>query len=121
MSNWENMQARLKVIIEDALKFIKSGASEAEHLAGATAQATKLHVTIRKNQIDKYKKLHELGEIVHTELQKGPGDIKATKKINDISEVVKKMDYESAQAYEALGKISVVSKPSPKKIKKSGS
>lgn len=109
MSNWETMQSKVKVLIDDAFKLIKSGASEAEYLAGATASAAKLHMTLRKNQIEKYKLLHELGEIAFEQMGSGK-EFKPTKRIGEIVEAVSKMESENAAVDKELAKISVVKK-----------
>ncbi len=64
MSNWQEVQAKAKVMVEEALKILKAGAEDAEIIAGKTASAAKLHVAIKKNQVTRLKLLNELGSLV---------------------------------------------------------
>jgi hypothetical protein len=58
---WER-QARK--IINDGVKNLRTRINEATTLAETTAEVAKLHVTVKRNQINRFKVLYDLGKAV---------------------------------------------------------
>jgi hypothetical protein len=110
MPNWEAIQLKARHLIEEAIRLLRSGISEAEVLAEATAHATKLHVSLRKNRLDKYKLLHELGAEVALALEADVRVVTVTEAMKEKTTAVRRLDQEMERAEEALAKISVVRK-----------
>jgi len=113
MPHWEEMQVKAKTLIEEALKVLKAGASEAEHLAGTTASAAKLHMTIKRSRIEKYRLLHEVGNAVYEKVGSAGtagNNVELSKQVKDLIGQVKNLDDEIDRAEKKLSNFSVVSK-----------
>lgn len=112
MAHWEEMQIKAKMLLEEALKVLKSGATEAEFLAGTTASAAKLHIGTKRARLDKYKLLHELGEHVYEKASSpsAPASLGITQAMKDIVRRVEAIDDEVKRAEKKLSKFSVVKK-----------
>jgi len=118
MKNFEEMQKKAKNLMEEALTLLKSGMVEAEFLAEKTASATKLHVQAKKCQLEKYKSLYKLGELVLNDADKP--NFKLTKPMKDIVSKVNDLNVALKEAEGALKKFTVVNKvaKAKKKLKK---
>lgn len=118
MPHWEEMQVKAKVLIEEALKILKSGMTEAEFLAGTTASAARLHMVIKRSRIEKYRLLHELGELVFEKAGTGQAaGIEPTKRMKDIIDQAKGLDKTIDESEKKLNKFSIVKKTAETKSK----
>lgn len=112
MAHWEEIQVKAKMLVEEALKVLKSGATEAEFLAGTTASAAKLHIGAKKALLDKYKLLHGLGELVYEKASSSAesASMGITQRMKDIIRQIQSIDDEIARTEKRLSKFSVVKK-----------
>lgn len=112
MAHWEEIQVKAKILVEEALKVLKSGATEAEFLAGTTANAAKLHIGTKKARLNKYKLLHELGDLVYEKASSSAEmtSMGITQKMKDIIRRVEALDDEIERTEKRLSKFSVVKK-----------
>ncbi|MBT3181930.1 MAG: hypothetical protein HN337_05405 [Deltaproteobacteria bacterium] len=118
MPHWNEMQVKAKELIEEGLKILKNGVSEAEVIAGKTADAAKLHMQAKKCRIEKYRALHELGDLIFEkyETQNKPQNIELTKHMRELLSQVDKLDDTVASVEKKLSKFTVATKKSaPKK------
>lgn len=112
MKQWNEVQIKARKMIDDGLKLLRSGMNEAEFLAEATASAAKLHVTLHRNRLDKYRALHDIGLEVFNTLEK---DLEAktiyiTPSIEEKIDRVREMDDESSRTERQISKLSVSKK-----------
>lgn len=110
MSNWDEMQVKAKVLIEEALKVLKAGAKDAELIAGKTASSAKLHVAIKKNQVSKLKLLHELGEGVYKAAQQGEAHLTLSPKMKELVLKLRTIEKDIKRDNAKLEKFTVVKK-----------
>ncbi|MFH1829425.1 MAG: hypothetical protein ABH871_01440 [Pseudomonadota bacterium] len=117
MPSWEEVQIHAKKMIEEGMRILRSGMSEASFLAESTAEAAKLHVSLRHNRLDRYKALHELGRMVCDKAEAGAAASQLTlteemkKKIKQVSGLD-----DEAQKFEAeIAKLTIIRKETEKK------
>jgi hypothetical protein len=112
MSTWEEIQAHAKRMIEEGMRILRSGMSDASFLAESTAEAAKLHVTLRRNRLDRYKAMHELGELVCEDI--GHNDaitqITLSDEMRKKIKAVRDFDEEAQKFEEAISKLTVIRK-----------
>ena len=110
MSNWDEVQVKAKALIEEALKVLKSGAKDAELIAGKTASSAKIHVAIKKNQIEKLKLLNELGEAVFKSANECEEEFILSNKMKGIINKIAEIDNDIKRDTAKLEKFTVVKK-----------
>ncbi len=110
MPQWNEVQEKARKLIDEGMRLLRSGMSDAEFLAEATASAAKLHVSIRKNRYDKYRALHDLGVIVKKACDDGRESITVTPEMKHIVEQVKNLDAEVERAEVSAAQLTVVRK-----------
>ncbi len=118
MPHWNEMQVKAKELIEEGLKILKSGVNEAEYIAGKTADAAKLHMQAKKCRIEKYRTLHELGDLIFEkyETNSKPQNLELTKHMKGLLTQVNKFDKTIDDAEKKLSKFTIATKKStPKK------
>ncbi|MFA4875269.1 MAG: hypothetical protein WC956_06445 [bacterium] len=113
MPQWDEIQARARKLIDEGLKLLRAGMSDAEYLAEATATAAKLHVALRRNRLDKYRLLHEIGKEVCAAVEADPAlrQISITESISDEIARSRALDEEMKRAEAHISGLSVVRKP----------
>ncbi len=119
MPKFEDMQVKAKALIEEALTLLKSGMSEAEFIAGKTAAAARLHMKSKQSRIEKYRLLHELGELFHAAILDGE-PVQTNKRMKEISQQVAKLDEFLANTAKKISSLTVTTKTAAatKKISK---
>ena len=112
MPKWDEIQKHASRIISEGVKLLKSGMSEAEYIAEATAESAKLHVTVRRNRFDMYKALHDLGQKVFDAASKGPSahDFKLTDAMTKLISKVNALEGEAKKAEAKISKLSITKK-----------
>ena len=115
MPHWEDMHIRAKKMIEEGLMLLRTGAHDVEFLANTTASAAKLHMTVRKNQLERYRVLHDLGRHVFEASKKGGAAIPLTPDIKGLIKRTQDLDSAAQRAEKELEKFTVVNKSAPKK------
>lgn len=125
MPSWDEIQVHAKKMIEEGMRILRSGMTEASFLAESTAEAARLHVSLRRNRLDRYKALHELGRMVCDKVKKSTASSQLTltdemkKKIKDVGSLD-----DEAQKFEAeISKLTIIRKeaeegPKPSQAKK---
>ncbi|HPW46035.1 MAG TPA: hypothetical protein PKU96_06690 [bacterium] len=109
MPKFEDMQVKAKTLIEEALALLKSGMSDAEFIAGKTATAAKLHIKSKQGRIEKYRLLHELGELFHAAILDGK-PVQISKRMKEISQQVAKLDKLLASTTKKISSLTVTTK-----------
>ena len=109
MPKFEDMQVKAKALIEEALTLLKSGMNEAEFIAGKTATAARLHMKSKQSRIEKYRLLHELGELFHAALLAGE-PVQTSKRMKDISQQIAKLDEFIANTAKKISSLTVTTK-----------
>ncbi|HQG13519.1 MAG TPA: hypothetical protein PLT05_04055 [bacterium] len=109
MPKFEDMQVKAKTLIEEALALLKSGMSDAEFIAGKTAAAAKLHIKSKQGRIEKYRLLHELGELFHAAILDGK-PVQISKRMKEISQQVAKLDKLLASTTKKISSLTVTTK-----------
>lgn len=122
MPHWEEMQVKAKVLMEEALKVLKAGMGDAEMIAGKTAAAARLHMQTRRSRIEKYRILHELGDLLYEkyETSSQPGQIELTKHMKDLLGQTRNLDQVIEGCEKKLNKFSITKKAPPKARKQPG-
>ena len=120
MPQWDEIQARARKLIDEAFKLLRTGMTDAEYLAEATANAAKLHMAVRRNRLDKYRLLHDIGEEVCAAAEKQPGahSIAVTDSISDKIARSRALDDEARRAEDHITQLTVVRKPASPKVEK---
>ncbi len=114
MPQWEEMQARARKLIDEGLKLLRSGVSDAEYLAEATANAAKMHIAVRRNRLEKYRLLHDIGEEISNSSQlSAGGSIPVTNSIAEKIARVYALDEEANKVEEHISNLSIVKKTGP--------
>lgn len=72
MTKWNEIQEQAKKLIDEGMHALKSGFTEAEFLAGATASATKLHMDAGRRRFELYRVLHDLGAVLYSAVASSP-------------------------------------------------
>lgn len=119
MAHWDEVHTKAKKMIEEGLVLLRSGAKEAEFIAGTTAVAARLQVQVSKNRYELYRLLHDLGQFTLTEaIKSGSDSIKISAKMKPLIKRANDIEEASKHAEKELGKFTVVdkkkSKPKPK-------
>jgi hypothetical protein len=120
MPKWEEIQAKAKRLIEEGLRLLRSGMSEAEFLAEATADATRLNVEVRRCRFERYKAIHALGtEVLHS-AGAGPdaAHVRLTASMKSLISKAHALEEEARRAEEKASKITVVKKLPPEEVKR---
>lgn len=112
MTQWSEIQEKARKLIDEGMRLLRSGMNDAEYLAEATASAAKLHMTIRKNRIEKYRVLHDMGAQLHGQLLSGAGQ-DVSQELKALSERVRRLDEEAAAAEGEVAQLTVVRKGPP--------
>jgi len=116
MPRWDEIQVRAKKLIDEGMKLLRSGMTEASYLADATAKAANLHVSLRQNRFARYKAVHEIGKLVCDEIECDPqkAEVRLTGNIRKMMAEVVALD-EEAKGFEAeIEKLTVIKKESSK-------
>lgn len=115
MPNWENMQNNARRLIGDGIEILRAGAHEAAFLAGTTASAAKLHMTIRRNRLEIYRELHDLGGLVFDALSSKPtpGSLPITEEMRALVKRARELGEEARQAEKELDAFTIVKKKAP--------
>jgi hypothetical protein len=113
MVQWEEIQAKAKKLIDEGFRLLRMGIGDAEYLAEATANAAKLHMAVRRNRLDKYRLLHEVGEEVCNTLMENPTarEIQVTQSITDKIARAHSLDEEAKRAEERIANLTVIKQP----------
>ncbi len=116
MPKWDEIQKHANRIIAEGVKLLKSGMSEAEYIAEATAASARLHVTVRKSRFDMYKALHDLGQKVHDAAAKSAGgEVKLTEPMLKLMKRVDSLERDAKAAEARISKLSITKRGSAKK------
>ena len=116
MPKWDEVQKHANKIIAEGVKLLKSGMSEAEYIAEATAASARLHVTVRKSRFDMYKVLHDLGQRVHAAAAKSAGgEVRLTEPMQKLIKRVNSLERDAKAAEARISKLSITKKGSAKK------
>jgi|GEM_PF-1972701 len=112
MPTWENMQTNARKLMAEGITLLRAGAHEAAFIAGTTASAAKLHMTIRKNRLEIYRELHDLGQLLFEAMSAKPvpGSIPITTEMRGLIQRVRELGEEAERAQKELNKFSVVKK-----------
>jgi|GEM_PF-309053 len=121
MAQWDNIQKGAKKIIDEGLKLLRSGMSEAEYIAEATAESTRLHIISRRNRFDMYKAVHDLGYKVYEAALKNPSakEVALSDGMKRTIANIGKMEAEAKKAEASISKLTVTNKGKTKPRKKS--
>jgi hypothetical protein len=113
MPQWEEIQVRARKLIDEAFKLLRTGMTDAEYLAEATANAAKLHMAIRRNRLDKYRLLHDLGEEVCDAAGRDPEarQLRLTESMAGKIGRSRALDEEAKRAEDHITQLTVVRKP----------
>lgn len=122
MPNWEEIQKHAKKMIDEGMNMLRSGMTEASYLADATAKAANLHVALRRNQLERYKAVHEIGKFVCEEVEYDhtKEQVRLTDHIKKKMEQVIALDDEARQFEAEISKLTVIRKGGEKKPKQLG-
>jgi len=120
MSSWEEIQVHAKKMIEEGMRIMRSGMSEASFIAESTAEATKLHVSLRRNRLDRYKALHELGRMVcdEVDVDKPTDQFTLTNNMKKKIKEVSYLDKEACDFEAEIAKLTIINKQTAKESKK---
>ncbi len=113
MTQWNEIQEKARKLIDEGMRLLRSGMNDAEYLAEATASAAKLHMTIRKNRIEKYRVLHDMGAQLHGSILAGSAPQGISQELRSLSERVRRLDEEAAAAEGEVAQLTVVRKGQP--------
>ena len=122
MPKWDEIQKHANKIIAEGVKLLKSGMSEAEYIAEATAASARLHVTVRKDRFDTYKAMHDLGQKVHAAAAKSAGgEVKLTDPMLKLIKRVNSLERDAKAAEAKIAKLTVTKKggAKPKRARRS--
>ena len=115
MAHWDEVQTKAKKLIEEGLVLLRSGAKEAEFIAGTTAVAARLQVQVSKNRYELYRVLHDLGQLTVAEATKSSSDsIKVSAKMKALIKRANGIEEASRRAEKELGKFTIVDKKKPR-------
>jgi len=116
MPTWEEIQVHARKFIDEGMKILRSGVHEASYLAEATAKSADLHVSLRRNRLDRYKAVHQIGIYVCDEVECDPNkaEIGLTENIKKTMMHVKDLDEEARAFEEQISKLTVVKKEEKK-------
>jgi len=117
MANWDNMQLRAKVLLEEALGILKTSAVEAEFLAGKTASVAKLHVEHKKLTLEKHKKIYDLGKLIYEDERILKPDIAVSAKVKNVVKSITRIDNKLKKIEKQISSVSITKKK-PKERKK---
>lgn len=112
MPTWEEIQVHARKFIDEGMKMLRSGMSEASYLADATAKAANIHVSLRRNRYERYRQVHEIGKFVCDEAHCDPQtvDIKLTDDIKKKMVLVRALDDEAHAFEKNISKLTVIKK-----------
>ena len=112
MSTWEEIQIHAKRFIDEGIRMLRSGMHEASYLADATAKSANLHVTLRRNRLERYMTVHEIGKYVCDEIRCDPGkaEVQLTDNIRKQMMQVKALDDEAGAFEKEISKLTVIKK-----------
>ena len=115
MAHWDEVQAKAKKMIEESLILLRTGAKEAEFIAGTTAVAARLQVKVTKNRYELYRVLHDLGQLTVAEaIKSGSDSIKTNAKMKALIKRANDIEEASKRAEKELSKFTIVDKKKPK-------
>ncbi len=115
MAQWDDVQAKAKKLFDEGLVLLKSGAKDAEFIAGTTATAARLQVQVSKNKYELYRLLHDLGQLtVDAAISSNTDSIKITSEMKPLLERAQKIEDGSKGAEKELSKFTIVDKKKPK-------
>ena len=115
MAHWGEVQTKAKKLIEEGLVLLRSGAKEAELIAGTTAVAARLQVKVSKNRYELYRALHDLGQLTVIEATKSESNsIKTSTKMKALIKRANDIEEASKRAEKELGKFTIVNKKKPR-------
>ena len=115
MAHWEEVQTKAKKLIEEGLVLLRSGAKEAEFIAGTTAVAARLQVKVSKNRYELYRALHDLGQLTVTEaIKSGSDSIKTNAKMKSLIKRANDIEEASKRAEKELSKFTIIDKKKPR-------
>ncbi|MBN1282461.1 MAG: hypothetical protein JXA24_01640 [Proteobacteria bacterium] len=112
MPKLEQIQKRAKRMMDDGLKLLRAGMSEAEYIAGAAAESARLHIASRSDRIDIYKALHELGLKVYQAASKDPGlrEVRLTDAMMKVVSRVAALEREVRACESRISKLTITKK-----------
>ena len=112
MPTWEEIQVHAKKFIDEGIKMLRSGAHEASYLVDATAKSADMHVSLRRNRLDRYMAVHQIGIYVCDEVKcdQNKADIQLTDNIKKTMMHVKDLDEEARVFEEHISKLTVTKK-----------
>ena len=110
MPTWEEIQVHAKKFIDEGIKMLRSGVHEASYIVDATAKSADMHVTLRRNRLDRYMAVHEIGKYVCDEVHCDPNkaEIRLTDNIKKEMVHVKALDEEARVFEEQISKLTVI-------------
>jgi len=115
MAQWDDVQAKAKKLFDEGLLLLKSGAKDAEFIAGTTATAARLQVQVSKNKYELYRLLHDLGQLtVDAAISSNTDSIKITSEMKPIIKRIQEIEEGSKKAEKELSKFTIVDKKKPK-------
>lgn len=119
MASWEEIQAHAKKLIEEGMKLLRSGMTEASYLADATAKAANLEVTYRRNRLERYQAVHEIGNFVcqEVEFDHTKDSVTLTDHIKQTMEKVIALDEEAGRFEAEISKLTVIRKDKEKALR----
>jgi len=114
MPQWNEIQTHAKKIIDEGIKLLRAGMTEAEFIAEATAESAKLHIASRKDRLDIYKLLHELGHKVYHSASKDPSmrELKLTDAMLKIMQKVEKLERNIKNCEARIAKLTITKRSS---------
>jgi len=112
MPAWEEIQIHARKFIDEGIKMLRSGMSEASFLTEITAKSANLHVSLRRNHSERYKTVHEIGKLFCDEALSNPAasQVKVTAPIKNKMEKVRKLDQEAADFEREISRLTVTKK-----------
>lgn len=114
MPQWNEIQTHAKKIIDEGIKLLRTGMTEAEYIAEATAESAKLHIASRKDRLNIYKLLHELGHKVYHSASKDPSmrELKLTDAMLKIMQKVEKLERNIKSCEAKIAKLTITKRSS---------
>jgi hypothetical protein len=107
-----DLASRARSLFQIGKKLVQEGFSDAEYLVNATANAARLHMTIRRNQFAKHRILHQMGKALLNALPADPArrEIQVTEEMRKLARQIGELEAESERAEGEIALISVVRK-----------
>jgi hypothetical protein len=119
MPSWEEIQGHAKRMIDEGLRILRTGMTEASYLADVTAKAANLEVTLRRNRLERYKAVHEIGKFVceEVEFDHTKDSVRLTSHIKKKMEQVIALDEEAKQFEAQIAQLTIIRKDEAKQLR----